>query len=370
MPSSLIFIPTEPTTESYKKNATPFEPQCNSFLTASSSIITPGPSTDTSAAEKSTSPSFASTSDSNGPDSHSSDTERERLRLMHHYTLHTAKTLADLSIPPDKDQKIWHNFAVELALENDLMLHGLLSLSALHLALKGICKPRNTILAIHHYDLGLALFRPSLTNITAQNYESILGFTCIVMCYAFGIQKCSESSANTIEKAHQILTLIADSRPITKSHMQALASSRWSIMMMPVPYPTLDENLPDEIEAMLEKLMQRASITATTPSQAETYSAIIQSLRYIFILTSTPRPAHITLVIFPMLNPRDYWDMILYNDPLALAVLANYAVTIHWLRYSIWLEGWGKQIVDAVRAILAPEWHDCIDWAFNETRGE
>lgn len=287
---------------------------------------------------------------------------------MHHYTLHTAKTIADLSVPTDRDQTIWQNFAVELALENDLVLHGLLSLSALHLALCGISKRRYTILAIHHHDLGLALFRPYLTNITAQNYESVFAFTCIVMLYAFGIQRCSESTANTIEKVHQILTLISNSRPITKSHMQALRHSRWSIMMMPEPYPTLDEKLPDEMETMLAKLLQRASVTATTPTQAETYIAVIQSLRYVLIITLTPRPAHVTLVIFPMLNPGEYWDMILNHDPLALAVLANYAVTLHRLRYSIWLEGWGKETVDAVQAILAPEWHDCIEWALRETR--
>ncbi|GAM43205.1 hypothetical protein TCE0_047r17820 [Talaromyces pinophilus] len=367
-----MFISTDPTAERHKKSASATEPRPDSDLTQSSLIIFRGPSTDTSPADTSNSPSFTFTSDSNAADSHFSDTERERLRLMHHYTLHTAKTLAEISIPADRDQTIWHNFAVELALENDLMLHGLLSLSALHLALSGISKPRHTILAIHHHDLGLALFRPYLTNTTAlaQNYESIFGFTCVVMLYAFGIQRCSESTANTIEKVHQILTLISNSRPITKSHMQALRHSRWSIMMMPEPYPTLDERLPDEMEAMLAKLLQRASITATTFSQAETYFAVIQGLRYVLILTSTPRPPHVTLVIFPMLSPAKYWDMILNHDPLALAVLANYAVTIHRLRHSIWLEGWGKEMVDAVHAILAPEWHDCIEWAVNETRVE
>lgn len=365
-----MFISTDPTTERYQKSASTVESRPDSDLTQSWSIISRGPSTDTSPADTSTSPSFTFTSDSNIADAHFSDTERERLRLMHHYTLHTAKTLADISIPTDRDQTIWHNFAVELALENDLMLHGLLSLSALHLAMSGISKRRHTILAIHHHDLGLALFRPYLTNITAQNYESIFGFTCIVMLYAFGIQRCSESTANTIEKVHQILTLISNSKQITKSHTQALRHSRWSIMMMPEPYPTLDVKLPDEMEAMLAKLTQRASITVTTPSQAGTYFAVIQSLRYVLILTSTPRPAHVTLVIFPMLNPSEYWDMILNHDPLALAVLANYAVTIHRLRHSIWLEGWGKGMVDAVHAILAPEWHDCIEWALNETRVE
>ncbi|EED18860.1 conserved hypothetical protein [Talaromyces stipitatus ATCC 10500] len=364
--SSLMFISTDPTAERFKKILNVVERQPNSEMAISSTVFH-GRSTNTSPADTSSCPSFTSTSE-NVSETHISDTEKERLRLMHHYTLHTAKTLAELSIPTDRDQTIWSDFAVDLALEHDLVLHGLLSLSALHLALRGIFKQRHTILAIHHHDLGLAIFRTHLTNITSHNYDSIFAFTCIVMLYAFGIQRCSESTANTIAKVHQILTLISNSRPITKSHMDALRHSRWSVMMMSEPYPTLDQKLPDDMEAMLAKLAQRVAVTAKTASQADVYNAVVQSLRYILILTSTPRPAQVTLVIFPMLSPREYWDMMRDHDPLALAVLANYAVTLHWLRYSIWLEGWGKETVDAVHATLPPEWHDCINWAVEQTR--
>lgn len=331
------------------------------------SIISRGPSTGSSPDKVATSPSFTSISDGSSADSHFSDTERERLRLMHNYTLHTAKSLVELSIPEDRDQTIWMNFAVELALENDLVLHGLLSLSALHLALQGVSKRKNTILAVHHHDVGLALFRSNLSNITGHNYDCIFAFNCINMLYAFGIQRCSESTTNALERIHQVLTLIYNSRPITKSHMEMLKRSRWSVMMLPEPWPSLEQRLPDEMETMLARLIQRASVTATTAKQAEIYITVIQALRYVLILTSISRPAQVCLVMFSMMAPVEYWDLIQRHDPLALAVLANYAVSLYWLGGNVWLEGWGKETIDAVHAVLAPEWHDCIAWALRET---
>ena len=84
MSSNLMFISITPTTERNKKSASTVESRPGSDLTPSS-MISRGPSTDTSPADISTSPSFTSTSESNVADSHLSDTERERLRLMHHY---------------------------------------------------------------------------------------------------------------------------------------------------------------------------------------------------------------------------------------------------------------------------------------------
>jgi Fungal specific transcription factor domain len=285
---------------------------------------------------------------------------------MHHYTQHTAKTVGELSIPEDKDQSVWTDYVTDLAFENDLVLHGLLSLSALHLALCGISKRKHTLLAIQYHDMGLSLFRPYLSNITEHNYDAMFAFNCMVMLYAFGIQRCSESTTNTIAKIHQILTLFSNAKSVTKSHIETLRSSRWSVLMLPEPFPSADQRLPDEIEMMLAKLIQ--CVTATTASQAATYISTIQSLRYVLILMSTKRPGQVTLVIFTVMVPPQYWDMVKDRDPLALAILANYAVTLHWLTDNIWLEGWGKETVDAVCEALSPEWHDCISWAVGETQ--
>ncbi|OKL61760.1 hypothetical protein UA08_02354 [Talaromyces atroroseus] len=363
---NLVFISSNLTTQRRRSRVGSPELQSESGL-ATSPTTSGGDFANSSPEEVSTSPSFTSMSESSAPNSYFTDAERDRLRLMHHYTLHTAPTLGQLSIPEGRDQTLWTDFAIELAFENDLVLHGLLSLSALHLALCGISKRKNTILAVHYHDMGLALFRLHLSNISEHNYNAIFAFNCIVMLYAFGIQRCSESTTNTIAKIHQILTLFANAKTITKSHIETLRSSPWSVLMLPEPFPSADQRLSDEVETMLAKLIQRASVTATTASRAATYLSAIQSLRYIFILMSTKRPGQVALVIFTVAAPSQFWDMVKDGDPLALAILANYAVILYWLRDNIWLEGWGKETIDAVHEALTPEWYDCISWALGKT---
>ncbi len=119
--------------------------------------------------------------------SHFTDSEREQLRLMNHYALHTSKSITEITIPEDRDHSIWGNWVTELAFGNDFLLHGLLSLSALHLALCGVSRKDHIVIAIHHHSLGVELFRPHLSNITTDNYDAVFAFSCVIAFYSFGI---------------------------------------------------------------------------------------------------------------------------------------------------------------------------------------
>jgi hypothetical protein len=44
-------------------------------------------------------------------------------------------------------------------------------------------------MAIRHHDLGVAMFRPHLSNITPENHDAVFAFSCIVVLYTFGIQR-------------------------------------------------------------------------------------------------------------------------------------------------------------------------------------
>jgi hypothetical protein len=294
------------------------------------------------------------------------DTERDQLRLMNHYTLHTSKSITEITIPEDQDQSIWGTWVAELAFENDFLLHGLLSLSALHLALRGVSRQKNTVLAIHHYDLGAALFRPLLSNIAADKYDAVFAFSCFVSLYSFGIQRCSESELSPIAKIHQILVFLCGTRKIVKCGFDTLKGSRWSALVVPGLFQS-PQILSEEIEQMLSTLLQRTSTTISSASQKDVYTAVIQTLRNNLTTAIKYQHDRFSLSLFPVQCPTEFWDMVGIGEPLALAILANYAVILYWLRKCIWVEGWGEETVDAVRQALPPEWHECIAWAVRET---
>ncbi|RFU30520.1 hypothetical protein B7463_g5809, partial [Scytalidium lignicola] len=296
---------------------------------------------------------------------HFTNTERERLRLISHYVLYTSKSITEIIIP--SESSIWTNWVTELAFENDFLLHGLLSLSALHLALLNVSRQKHIALAIHHNDLGVGLFRPHLLSITNNNYDASFAFSCIVAFYSFGIQRCTKSEMNPIVRLYQVLILLRQSAAIAKSKHEALLRSRWSILILSHDLGSI--SLPGEVEDMLSKLQQRTSIATSDVAQHDVYTTAIQALRDNLKVAVAYQNRQLTLTWFPIMSPAEYWTMLDNGELLALVILANYAVILYGWRESIWLEGWGKETVNAIRQALPPEWdsypaileYDCHD---------
>ncbi len=309
---------------------------------------------------------------------------------MSHYTLHASQSIGDIINGPEAGPTVWRDWVTELAFQNDYLLHGLLSLSALHLALSGVSPRRHTVVAMHQHGLGVALFRPQLSRgITADNYDAVFAFSCVVAVYAFGIPRCCSESTffgdddssgagdDPITKLLQVLILLRRSSVVAKSAHEVLLQSRWSMLML--PWASLDSVaaknnglLPEEIKDMISNLLQRVQITTSstksiTPQQNVYISTIeILKLSLVFAL-SRPR-AQLTLTLFPIITPAEFWTtLVRRREPFALAILANYSVILHWFKDNIWLHGWGKESIEAVRQALPPEWHDCIAWAIRQT---
>ncbi|PYH92070.1 hypothetical protein BO71DRAFT_330738 [Aspergillus ellipticus CBS 707.79] len=291
--------------------------------------------------------------------------EKERLRLMNHYALHASKSITEVILPGEQDQSMWGDWVAELAFDYDFLLHGLLSISALHLALCGISRQKHIVMAIHHHNLGVALFRPHLLSITHENHDAVFAFSCVVALYSFGIQRCSESLEDPLTNIYQVLILVRGSAIALKPNYEARAQSRWSVLMLPYPF-VFTGNLPGRIEDMLRSLRQRIATTSSALSSAGIYHSAIQALRDTLTMTLMYRRQKMTLSYFPSLCPPEFWEMVRIADPLALAILANYVITLHWMRKNIWMQGWGKETVDAIRQALPPEWQECIAWAVQE----
>ncbi|GKZ26144.1 hypothetical protein AbraIFM66950_000342 [Aspergillus brasiliensis] len=219
-------------------------------------------------------------------------------------------------------------------------------------------------MAIRHHDLGVALFRPYLSNITPENHDAVFAFSCIVVLYTFGIQRPSESTEDPIDRLHQVFSLIRGSSFLVKADHETMARSRWSILMLPHPVPPTV--LSPELEDVLSKLLLRAAMTPTA-ARIGIYEPAIQTLRDSLTIAVIYRRTKMTFSYFAVICPPEFWSMVRIGEPLALAILANYAVTLDWLRRNIWMACWGRKIVDAARQALPQCWHECIAWAVQET---
>lgn len=92
------------------------------------------------------------------------------LVLMNNWTASTWKSIID---PQDKYQKLWQTFVPTEAASHPFLMHGILALSALHLASDSgrsqETRREHRAVALRHHEYSIALFRPLLNKITAQN---------------------------------------------------------------------------------------------------------------------------------------------------------------------------------------------------------
>lgn len=290
---------------------------------------------------------------------------------MHHYTGSTRQSITDFALNTEEGITIWSNYIPQLAFEHDFLLHGLLSLSSLHLFLSN--RSESVVPAIRHHNLGLALFRPSLHSITADKADALFAFSCILSLFSFGIHRAIPFQLGPIEKICEALTLIRGAGVIVQScKMRLLHDGPWKAWFT-LEGVDLSEALPAEIEDVIAKLSRRISDTNfSTGADASVaiYSRAVTTLRHTLLIATRSALSQITVTLFPIMVRSEFFEMMSRHEPLALAILANYAVILHWMRNHIWLEGWGRQTIDAVRQALPHDWHDCIAWAVQEVEDE
>lgn len=300
--------------------------------------------------------------------SHFTTAERDNLRLMSHYASYACMAIAGPTSITREVLFLWRDYVPQLAFEHDYLLHGLLGLSSLHLALSQPSLPHeHAVLATHHHNVGIAVFRAQLTNITANNINALFAFSCILVLYSFGIYRSVESQLDPIAKIHEVLTLVRGTGVIVRSGCHWLQQGPMSAALMPQAADSTRE-LSVEMEGVLTELSRRIHTTVATTVHGDVYAAAISTLRHNFVLATERPDAILAIVLFPIMVRPEFLVLVCIGEPLALAILANYAVILHWLRGHIWLEGWGKQVIDAVHQALPQNWHECIAWAVLEAR--
>ena len=286
---------------------------------------------------------------------------------MNHYAQSTSKSLANLSSVTPEGLSLWRDTVPQLAFEHDFLLHGLLGISSLHLALsQPSLRRKHSVLAIRHYNLGISRFQSHLTNITVDNVNALFAFSCIIALFSFGLHCAVDHHMTPLARIHEVLMLIRGTGVIIKSGGNWLKGGPWEVMGSQYSADP-KQKLPDDIEDVIAELSRRIQMTIAASAQNDTYLGAIAALRLGLVMATTRPKIAMKIVRFPLLVQPEFLELLRIGDPLALAILANYAVTLHWIREEIWIGSWGKQVVVAVRDALALDWHECIAWAIKET---
>jgi hypothetical protein len=135
-----------------------------------------------------------------------------QLRLLHHYTTVTAKTLAhDLG-----SELVFATTLVQTAFDYPFLLHAVLALGALHLSrlddLHARPHAEYSVLADKHHDAALNKFRATVKDIDNTNWKAVLLFAGALFPYSC---TASVSSSDNLEHAlDNFLTNLALTRRV------------------------------------------------------------------------------------------------------------------------------------------------------------
>jgi hypothetical protein len=133
------------------------------------------------------------------------------LMLMNNWTAFTYVTLTDQK---ELFKDLWQSLVVTEAYSQPFLMHGILALSALHLASISHDRPEKSrehrAAALRHHDQAIALFRPLLSKITEHNCHTIFGFSALLVVLSFALPgfPLQENTNSSVEELLTIITLL------------------------------------------------------------------------------------------------------------------------------------------------------------------
>ncbi|KAH6722412.1 hypothetical protein BKA61DRAFT_650949 [Leptodontidium sp. MPI-SDFR-AT-0119] len=293
------------------------------------------------------------------------DDSQDILRLIYNYGASTSKSISD---SPDC-VPIWRDVVPALAFKHDFLLSGVFSVSALHL---GLLYPSalHSKVALHHHPTGLESFRRHLLNITSENVTALFAFACLVPVYAFGSRNLSFSAladqindplveiidlftllggiAIIIEKGNHWL-MESEFAPFLRTNPAYSPSSSSSYSSSPGNGAYAPLPLAPAIEETLTILTTQNNLSTPDARLRASYHSAIKDLRC-GILRARERPnAKMVVLPCPIMLKKNEMDEMRKKSPMALVVLAHYGVLLHSLRRDLWMRGWGRDVILAVR---------------------
>lgn len=153
------------------------------------------------------------------------------LMLMNNWTAFTWETLVD---QPERLKDLWQSQAVTEAYSQPFLMHGILALSALHLASLSYNRPEKSrehrAAALRHHDQALALFRPLLSKITAHNCHAIFGFSALLVVLSFALPgfPFEENTKSPVEELLMIITLLKGVQGMCSPSTVVVVSTQWT----------------------------------------------------------------------------------------------------------------------------------------------
>jgi hypothetical protein len=277
----------------------------------------------------------------------------------------------------ERTDPIWRNFVPEEALSHPFLMHGILALSALHLARTGPDPSRRASYlnrAVAHQNQALALFREMLGDVKESNAKAMFAFAGIVVIYTFAFPHTPDAQDpwSCVDDLYQVLVLTRGVQQVIhapRDFGDFLRDSSFG------PILQVEEErgpMPEDACVMLRRLHQanEACKTRDADHELEVYEDAIANLEEMLSWCYSGMRANTIAGRWAIRLPARFMELLRERDPLALVMLAHYGVLLQYLEHRWCFDELCVRVSKAVWAILDDQWRPLVEWAMKEILGD
>lgn len=286
----------------------------------------------------------------------------DHLELELQWILHTHKIFAR----NEETRKVWEIPVLQEALHTPFLMHGILAISALHLAhLRQHERQTEWInIAIAHKSTALALFSEQLNNINESNARAMMSFAGIAVVFSFASAlHCSNSDDGpSLNALADILLLARGVQTVGGQAMEFLRHSNFA-PLFDVSNP--GATIPNDVLAALNYLEGlNAEYGQRSDSHGgKSYERAVQTMKELAPFTYA-EPTSLTLVGgWAIRAPPAFLEGLSAREPFALVILAHFCVFLHITRENWCIGSWGRIVLREIVQILDADWQCHIKWA-------
>nr|POE77946.1 hypothetical protein CFP56_09587 [Quercus suber] len=261
---------------------------------------------------------------------------------------------------------------MQLAFAHPYLLHTKLSLAALDLFHHDPSTLKHYKQATAHHLAALRHARPNIAQTSKEHGEAIYIFSALTSLFAFvepPLRLLSPEHADTVDpisdllKAFRLGKGIRTIMALSEVHLSAVGKPDLDGTLWPDDRSLIADTVENDYP-QLEQLRQLASRHYPSPQAAIIHQAQRDLFESISLLdkTSPRHPSGRLIQTWPMDVDDSILEMLGAGDPVALVMLAHYAVMIHQRRNIWFFQRWPALLLGIIESRLGNEWSEYLHW--------
>ncbi|KAI1633481.1 hypothetical protein F4809DRAFT_644432 [Biscogniauxia mediterranea] len=292
----------------------------------------------------------------------------QSLMLIHHYSTSVYSTLSG----GDTTDDLWRVTVPTLAWSHEYLMHGLLAISALHYAYNHPDQRKEYLIVSTYYqNLALEYFSSRLSGINEDNCKAYFLLSALI----FSFSQCSIANPEDREEpvspsdVAQLFRLLHGIQSILNFEQFSKWIREGPLAVLFQPW---DKEIGDGTGEFHHRFVELSDTLRRNPPYSDSIDAESLSLCQLAIealdathscVLKKPKEGYRRLWLWPFLLPQSFIELIDKDHPIALIILAHYAVFTRPFENQNWLlKGWSDSVMAMVERNLDEQWQEWIDW--------